>query len=38
MFNPHWHVVAADGTFLPDGRFVQLPPMPEVLLAEGARP
>jgi hypothetical protein len=24
-FNPHVHVLAADGAFLPDGRFVTLP-------------
>jgi hypothetical protein len=36
-FNPHLHVLAADGVFLPDGAFVGLPPVPEGLLAEGFR-
>ncbi|MGB8434530.1 MAG: transposase zinc-binding domain-containing protein, partial [Burkholderiales bacterium] len=36
-FNPHVHVLAADGAFLPDGTFVALPPVPEELLAEGLR-
>ncbi|MBI1990234.1 MAG: transposase zinc-binding domain-containing protein [Betaproteobacteria bacterium] len=36
-FNPHLHVLAADGAFLPDGRFVALPPVPGSLLAEGFR-
>ena len=36
-FNPHVHVLAADGAFLPDGRFVPLPAVPEELLAEGFR-
>ena len=36
-FNPHVHVLAADGAFLPDGRFVPLPAVPEQLLAEGLR-
>lgn len=36
-FNLHVHVLAADGAFLPDGRFVPLPAVPEVLLAEGCR-
>ncbi len=36
-FNPHVHVLAADGVFLPDGRFVALPPVPQTLLAEGLR-
>ncbi len=33
-FNPHLHVLAADGAFLPEGRFVPLPAVPEQLLAE----
>ena len=33
-FNPHLHVLAADGAFLPDGRFVALPSVPQGLLAE----
>jgi hypothetical protein len=36
-FNPHVHVLAADGAFLPDGRFVRLPAVPGSLLAEGFR-
>lgn len=36
-FNPHVHVLAADGAFLPDGTFVPLPAVPEGLLAEGFR-
>ena len=36
-FNPHVHVLAADGAFLPDGTFVFLPAVPEGLLAEGLR-
>ncbi len=36
-FNPHVHVLAADGAFLPDGTFVPLPGVPEGLLAEGFR-
>ena len=36
-FNPHVHVLCADGAFLPDGRFVPLPPVPEGLLAEAFR-
>ena len=36
-FNPHVHVLAADGAFLPDGTFVPLPPVPEALLIEGFR-
>ena len=36
-FNPHVHVLAADGAFLPDGTFVFLPAAPEGLLAEGFR-
>ena len=36
-FNPHLHVLAADGAFPPDGRFVTLPAVPGSLLAEGFR-
>lgn len=36
-FNSHPHVLAADGAFLPGGRFVALPPVPADLLAEGFR-
>jgi hypothetical protein len=36
-FNPHVHVLAADGAFLPDGRFVTLPAVPGSLLAGGFR-
>jgi len=36
-FNPHLHVLAADGAFLPNGRFVVLPRVPASLLAEGFR-
>ena len=36
-FNPHIHVLAADGAFLPDGRVVRLPAVPGSLLAEGFR-
>ena len=36
-FNPHVHVLAADGAFLPDGTFVFLPAVPEGLPAEGFR-
>lgn len=36
-FNPHLQVLAADGAFLPDERFVALPPVPGTLLAEGFR-
>ena len=36
-FNPHLHVLAADGAFLPNGRFVALPRVPASLLAEGFR-
>ena len=36
-FNPHLHVLAADGAFLADGRFAALPPVPGTLLAEGFR-
>jgi hypothetical protein len=31
-FNPHVHVLAADGAFLPDGRLVTLPVVPGSLL------
>ncbi len=31
------HVLAADGAFLPDSRFVALPPVPASRLAEGFR-
>jgi len=34
-FNPHLHVLAADGVFLPNGRFVAPPRVPGNLLAEG---
>jgi hypothetical protein len=34
-FNPHVHVLATDGAFLPEGTFVPLPAVPEGLLAEG---
>jgi len=33
-FNPHVHVLAADGAFRPDGTFVLLPAVPEGLLVE----
>jgi len=36
-FNPHLHVLAADGAFFPDGAFLAPPPVPEGLLAEGFR-
>jgi hypothetical protein len=36
-FNPHLHVLAADGAFLPGGRFVEMPRVPERLLVEGFR-
>jgi len=36
-FNPHLHVLAADGAFLADGRFVTLPAVPQAFLAEGYR-
>jgi len=36
-FNPHVRVRAADGAFLPHGRFMPLPAVPEGLLAEGFR-
>jgi hypothetical protein len=31
-FNPHVPVLATDGAFLPDGRFVTLPAVPGSLL------
>jgi len=34
-FNPHVHVLAADGVFRADGVFVELPPIPEALLDGG---
>jgi len=36
-FNPHVHVLAADGAFGAEGTFVPLPAIPEGLLAEGFR-
>jgi len=36
-FNPHVHVLAADGAFLPDGTFFPLPPVPGRFLVEGFR-
>ena len=36
-FNPHLHVLAADGAFFANGSFVSLPPVPEQLLVEGFR-
>ena len=36
-FNPHLHVLAADGVFPTDGTFTALPPVPEALLCEGFR-
>jgi hypothetical protein len=36
-FNPHVHLLAADGAFLPDGRFVPLPTVPEGLLGQRFR-
>ena len=36
-FNPHLHVLAADGVFGAGGTFIALPPVPEALLAEGFR-
>jgi len=36
-FNPHLHVLPANGAFLPSDRFVALPRVPERLLAEGFR-
>jgi hypothetical protein len=36
-FNPHLHVLAADGVFGAEGSFIALPAVPEALLAEGFR-
>ena len=36
-FNPHVHVLAADGVFLPGVEFVALPLVPEMLLVESFR-
>ena len=36
-FNPHLHVLAADGVFGADGGFIALPAVPEALLCEGFR-
>jgi hypothetical protein len=36
-FNPHVHILAADGAFRPGGTFVPLPAVPEGLLVEGFR-
>ena len=36
-FNPPVHVLAADGAFLADARFVALPAVPQTFLAEGFR-
>jgi hypothetical protein len=36
-FNPHLHVLAADGVFLPSGRFVALPRVSGNVLAAGFR-
>ena len=36
-FNPHIHVLAADGAFRADGAFVGLPPIPVKLLERGFR-
>jgi len=36
-FNPHIHVLAADGVFRPDGVFVALPALPAKLLEQGFR-
>ena len=36
-FNPHLHVLAADGVFGAGGTFIALPAVPEALLAEGFR-
>jgi hypothetical protein len=36
-FSPHVHVLAADGAFIAEGRFVALPPVPQAFLAEGFR-
>lgn len=37
LLNLHVHVLAADGAFLADGRFVTMPPVPGSLLAESFR-
>ena len=36
-FNPHLHVLAAEGVFGAEGTFIALPPVPEALFAEGFR-
>lgn len=36
-FNPHIHVLAADGVFAADGKFVHLPAIPAKLLEAGLR-
>lgn len=36
-FNPHIHVLVADGVFLPSGTFRVLPPLPEAALCEALR-
>jgi len=36
-FNPHVHALVADGVFDASGCFIQLPPIPEALLAERLR-
>jgi hypothetical protein len=36
-FNPHIHVLAADGVFRADGAFVVLPAIPVKLLEQGFR-
>jgi hypothetical protein len=36
-FNPHLHVLAADGVFGAEGTFIACPPVPEALLADGFR-
>ena len=36
-FNPHLHVLAADGVFGANGTFIAVAPVPEALLAEGFR-
>ena len=37
FFNPHIHVLAADGVFRADGVFVALPAVPAKLLEQGFR-
>jgi len=37
-FNPHVHVLAPDGAFLPDGTFVRLPPVKKARRLHAARP